>query len=215
MKLFKIVASKGGQVLFDDRIEATTPREARNQMRAVLGLNSLTGVVYSITEVPVELIREIAEASLAEALLHFEGEEATPSLLRIIQASVAKEVREQSMELRRELIAHPSSESEEPVQFSRFDPFSDEEDAPSAPCESDLPVPSEVVEQVRAIAEERRTSQSARRGRVYTTADGREIDWESVKKHYLGNRSIKQTAAHFDLSINTVKSRARKEGWSK
>ena len=56
MKLFKIIASRGGNVLFDDRLEAPTPREARNQMRSLLGMKSLTGVVYSITEIPVELI---------------------------------------------------------------------------------------------------------------------------------------------------------------
>ena len=46
------------------------------------------------------------------------------------------------------------------------------------------------------------------------TTDGRAIDWKSVKKLYLRNRSLKQTAAAFDLSVNTVKSRARKEGWA-
>jgi hypothetical protein len=38
-------------------------------------------------------------------------------------------------------------------------------------------------------------------------------DWRAVKKLYKQNRSPKQTAAHFDLSINTVKARARREGW--
>lgn len=47
-KLFKLVASKGGQIAFDDRIEATTPREAREKMKAALGLRKLAGVVYSI-----------------------------------------------------------------------------------------------------------------------------------------------------------------------
>ena len=46
------------------------------------------------------------------------------------------------------------------------------------------------------------------------TTDGRSIDWKSVKKLYLRNRSHKQTAAAFDLSVNTVKARARKEGWA-
>jgi DNA-binding CsgD family transcriptional regulator len=38
-------------------------------------------------------------------------------------------------------------------------------------------------------------------------------DWRAVKKLYKQNRSPKQTAAHFDLSVNTVKARARREGW--
>ena len=38
-------------------------------------------------------------------------------------------------------------------------------------------------------------------------------DWRAVKKFYKQTRSPKQTAAHFDLSINTVKARVRREGW--
>ena len=55
MELFKMIASKVGKVVFDDRIEADTPRTAREQMKSLLGLQSLTGVVYSLTEIPVEL----------------------------------------------------------------------------------------------------------------------------------------------------------------
>jgi hypothetical protein len=68
MKLFKLIASRAGQVLFDDRVEAESPREAREQMKALLGMNSLTGVVYAITEIPVDLIQSIVEAKLAEAV---------------------------------------------------------------------------------------------------------------------------------------------------
>src|ERR1043165_1272826 len=66
MKLFKLIASKAGKVVFDDRIEAENPRTAREQMKSLLGLQSLTGVVYSITEIPVELIREIVTAKVLE-----------------------------------------------------------------------------------------------------------------------------------------------------
>jgi hypothetical protein len=38
-------------------------------------------------------------------------------------------------------------------------------------------------------------------------------DWRAVKKFYKQTRSPKQTAARFDLSINTVKARVRREGW--
>src|SRR4029453_5920196 len=66
MKLFKLIASKAGKVVFDDRIEAENPRKAREQMKSLLGLQSLTGVVYSITEIPVELIREIVATKVLE-----------------------------------------------------------------------------------------------------------------------------------------------------
>ena len=32
MKLFKLIASKAGRVVFDDRLEAESPREAREQV---------------------------------------------------------------------------------------------------------------------------------------------------------------------------------------
>jgi hypothetical protein len=46
------------------------------------------------------------------------------------------------------------------------------------------------------------------------TTDGRKIDWRAVKRLYRQNRSHKQTAAHFELSVNSVKARCRREGWS-
>jgi hypothetical protein len=38
-------------------------------------------------------------------------------------------------------------------------------------------------------------------------------DWRAVKSFNKHCRSPKQTAAHFDLSNNTVKARVRREGW--
>lgn len=232
MKLFKIIASQGGRVLFDDRLEAPTPREARNQMRALLGLRSLTGVVYSITELPVELIGEIAESKLAEALRRFEEGAAPPSLSEAIHVVAAEEVRRQLADLRAEALAPPAAAPESNGRNGpapRFDPFSDGADATLDAGELDrvrqhartrlvelrgqIEENGGVVERVRAGAEARRLRQS--RGRPAVTTDGRPIDWKAVKKLYLRNRSLKQTAAAFDLSVNTVKSRARKEGWAR
>jgi hypothetical protein len=232
MKLFKIIASQGGRVLFDDRLEAHTPREARNQMRALLGLRSLTGVVYSITELPVELIGEIAETKLGEALRRFEEGATPPSLSEAIRVAAAEEVRRQLAELRAESLATAAAVSEPPGSNGhapRFDPFSDGADTALDAGELDrvrrhartrlveirgrLEENGGVVERVRAGVEERRLRQS--RGRRAVTTDGRTIDWKSVKKLYRRNRSLKQTAAAFDLSVNTVKARARKEGWAR
>jgi hypothetical protein len=49
--------------------------------------------------------------------------------------------------------------------------------------------------------------------RTSVTVDGKLVDWKAAKKFYLRCRSIKQTAAHFELSPNTVKGRVRREGW--
>ena len=65
-RTYKLIASRGTEIVFDDRLQADTPREARNELKRQLGLQSLSGIVYSITEIPVELIREIVDARLAE-----------------------------------------------------------------------------------------------------------------------------------------------------
>jgi hypothetical protein len=65
-RTFKLIASRSNEIVFDDRVLADSPRDARNEMKKALGLESLSGIVYSITEVPVALIREIVDARLAE-----------------------------------------------------------------------------------------------------------------------------------------------------
>jgi len=65
-RTYKMLASRAGQIVFDDRITADSPRDARDQMKKLLGLASLSGIVYSVTEIPVELIREIVDGRLSE-----------------------------------------------------------------------------------------------------------------------------------------------------
>jgi hypothetical protein len=65
-RTYKLIASRGNEIVFDDRIQADTPRNARNELKNLLGLQSLSGIVYSITEIPVDLIREIVDARIAE-----------------------------------------------------------------------------------------------------------------------------------------------------
>ena len=234
MKLFKIIASRGGHVIFDDRLEAACPREARNQMRALLGMRSLTGIVYSITEIPVELIGEIVEARVTEALRRFEDGSTPPSVEEAIRVAAAEEVRRQLGELRAEALANqPPSDQPANGNHARFDPFSDQlSDEELARVRSHAqqqlteirdqmrsgsPPSEDVLERVQSNAEQRRRRQprpKRKRGRPSVTVDGRVIDWKAVKKLYRRNRSLKQTAAAFDLSVNTVKARARKEGWA-
>ena len=65
-RTFKLIASRGSEIIFDDRIEAANPREARTKLKEQLGVESLSGIVYAITEIPVDLIREIVDARVAE-----------------------------------------------------------------------------------------------------------------------------------------------------
>ena len=39
--------------------------------------------------------------------------------------------------------------------------------------------------------------------------------WSQVRAHWEECRSVKQTAEHFGLSPNTIKTRSRREGWGK
>jgi hypothetical protein len=65
-RTYKLIASRGTEIVFDDRLQADTPRDARKELKRLLGLQSLSGIVYSITEIPVDLIREIVDARIAE-----------------------------------------------------------------------------------------------------------------------------------------------------
>ena len=194
MKLFKLIASKAGKVVFDDRIEADTPRTAREQMKSLLGLQSLTGVVYSITEIPVELIREIVTAKVLEVVGTRRGGKPSIDVSKIVNDAASVAVSDRLRPLEQRLAALESSRASTGANSTpsrRFDAFSRDT---TRPREADS------------------TASTARRAAPEPTpAAG--TDWRAVKKLYKQNRSPKQTAAHFDLSINTVKARARREGW--
>ncbi|MFN0076604.1 MAG: hypothetical protein ACKVY0_09030 [Prosthecobacter sp.] len=188
MRLFKLIASKSGNVVFDDRIEAPSPREAREQMKALLGLQSLTGVVYAITEIPVELIQSIVDARLAEALQRLHSGQPPVSVEQMIRPLASAAVREQLASLRESRIAP----DDPPPSSQRFDAF--------APA----------VDQIIGTP----TAPKAQRKRTSVTTNGTLVDWKAVKRLYRRTGSIKQSAAQFKLSINSVKARIRREGWS-
>ena len=191
MKIFKMIASKAGKVVFDDRIEADSPRTAREQMKSLLGLQSLTGVVYSITEIPVELIREIVTAKVMEIVGARRGGGSTIDVSRIVNdaANVAVsdklrplEQRLAALESSRAAIGTPSTSSRRFDAFSRDTTRSREAEPTATSEQPEAPLPPVT-------------------------------DWRAVKRFYKHCGSPKQTAAHFDLSINTVKARVRREGW--
>ena len=190
MKLFKLIASKAGRVVFDDRLEAASPREAREQMRTLLGLQSLTGVVYAVTEIPVELIESIVDARITHAMQRLNSGQPPESIDNLIRPTVGEEVRSQLANMREQIAtANRAAPAEAPEGPQRFDAFA----APS----------TDVVQATRR----------SRRARPTVVVNGRSVDWKAVKRLYMRTRSIKQTAAQFELSPNTVKARIRREGW--
>ena len=191
MKLFKLIASKAGRVVFDDRIEAASPREAREQMRTLLGLQSLTGVVYAVTEIPVELIESIVDARITHAMQRLNGGQPPESIDNLIRPTVGEEVRSQLANMREQIAtASRAAPAEAPDGPQRFDAFATASVAVAEPA-----------------------TRRSRRTRPTVVVNGESVDWKAVKRLYMRTRSIKQTAAHFELSPNTVKARIRREGW--
>jgi len=148
---FKIVASQGERIVFDQRVEAASPREAREVMKRGLRLESLTGLVYAIRNRLTAL--EGRKGNAGEAITDEEGSKLP----------------------------------------QRFDP--------TAKLGASPPSKAERREPTRAIPARLRAILGP--------------DWKAIRRHYAKTKSIKQTAANFDVPINTLKARIRREGWSK
>jgi len=113
-RTYKLIASRGNEIVFDDRIQADTPRNARNELKKLLGLKSLSGIVYSITEIPVDLIRELVDARIAELA-------GGAPLQTPVPADVEALVMERLKPILRRL-ATLEQTPEEPAPITRFDP---------------------------------------------------------------------------------------------
>lgn len=189
---FKVVASQGGRIVFDRRVEAACPREARDAMKRALGLESLTGLVYAVTEIPVELIGEIVSAKMARAAMG--RGRIDPG--KIVREAAEAAVKSELSAIKNRLAAlegRKGNAGEEP-ECSGLPKRFDAGGATSTPSpkrrEPTTPIPA----QLRAILGP---------------------DWKTIRRHYAKTKSIKQTAAHFDVPVNTLKARIRREGWNK
>ncbi len=129
-RTYKMLASRAGRIVFDDRITADSPRHARDQMKKLLGLTSLSGVVYSITEIPVDLIREIVDGRVAEIGGGAPVQPPVPADVERIMTERLGPILNRLAALERLPAAAP-----EPEQPARFDPMVELADA--APGEPD------------------------------------------------------------------------------
>jgi hypothetical protein len=134
-------------------------------LKQSIGRKTLNGLVFTITEIPVPLIREI----VAEILAGCDGN-ATPT------ANIV-----------------PLTRPEPEASPGRYDAFADAVEPEPTPVEATPPKPAK---------------------KVGNPGHG-DNHWSQVKAYWLECRSVKQTAEHFSLSPNTLKTRSRREGWGK
>jgi hypothetical protein len=137
-------------------------------LKQTIGRKNLNGLVFTITEIPVPLIREI----VAEILAGGDGSNA---------ANVVP-------------LTRPEPESSP----GRYDAFADAAQAEPTPAEATPP--------------KAKASKPAKK--VGNPGHG-DDHWSKVKAYWLECRSVKQTAEHFGLSPNSIKTRSRREGWGK
>ena len=147
-KLYWIACDDKDATLFEGRYQGRTRGEALKFLKQSLGRKSLCGLVFTITEIPVPLIREIVAEILGG-----------------------------------ELPAPAPTPTPAPV-----DP------EPETPHAKPTPVASD--------------------GRPGNPGFGDDL-WTQARAYWEECRCIRKTAEKFGLSQNSVKTRARREGWRK
>ena len=130
-RTYKLIASRGHEIVFDDRLQANSPRDARREMKKLLGLDSLSGIVYSITEIPVDLIRQIVDARVAELAGGAPMQSPVPPDVEAL-------VMERLQPILRRLAALERT-PDEPERPVRFDPLAILPDASGEATESEEP----------------------------------------------------------------------------
>jgi hypothetical protein len=169
-KLYWIVCDDKETNVFEGRYQGRTRGEALKFLKQNIGRKTLNGLVFTITEIPVPLIREI----VAEILAGSDGN-ATPA------ANVV-----------------PLTRPEPGASPGRYDAFADAAEPEPTPAE--------------ATPAKAKASKPAKK--VGNPGHGDE-HWSQVRAHWEECRSVKQTAEHFGLSPNSIKTRSRREGWGK
>ena len=165
-KLYYIVCEDNDTTLFEGRYQGRTRGAALKFLKQSLARKSMNGLVFTITEIPVPLIREI----VAEILAGGEGNGA---------ANVV-----------------PLKRPEPEPKAERYDAFADAVEPKVTPAKKKAPAKAEVAPPAK----------------VGNPGHGDQL-WSKAKAFWIETRSIKQTAEKFNLSPNSVKTRARRENW--
>jgi hypothetical protein len=168
-KLYWIVCDDKETNVFEGRYQGRTRGEALKFLKQSIGRKTLNGLVFTITEIPVPLIREIVAEILAE------GSNATPAVNIV-----------------------PLTRPDPEAGPGRYDAFADAAEPEPTPAEATPP-----------------TAKASKPAKKVGNPGHGDEHWSQVKAYWLECRSVKQTAEHFGLSPNTLKTRIRREGWSR
>lgn len=174
-KLYWIVCDDKETNVFEGRYQGRTRGEALKFLKQSLGRKTLNGLVFTITEIPVPLIREI----VAEILAGGDGSHVAPA------ANIV-----------------PLTRPEPEASPGRYDAFAD--------AAEPQPTPEEAASTAEAESPKAKASKPAKK--VGNPGHG-DDHWSQVRAHWEGCRSVKQTAEHFGLSPNSIKTRIRRENW--
>ena len=175
-KLYYIVCEEKEITLFEGRYQGRTRGGAMKFLKQAIGRKTLNGLVFTITEIPVPLIREIVAEILA-------GGGVTPA------ANVV-----------------PITRPEPEPKVTRYDAFADA-------AEPEVPPTKPEAKPSKAKAKAN-SKPAAPETKVGNPGHGDDL-WSKARAYWEKSRSINKTAEKFGLSPNTVKTRARREGWNK
>ncbi|MBN8457390.1 MAG: hypothetical protein J0M04_06065 [Verrucomicrobia bacterium] len=181
-KLYWIVCDDKDNNVFEGRYQGRTRGEALKFLKQSVGRKSLNGLVFTITEIPVPLIREIVAEILASG-----GVPATPAPNIV-----------------------PLRQPDPAPLAGRFDAFADTSETTVTPAEAE---PAPAPNPASAPAKKSKPKPDAG-PKVGNPGHGDDL-WAKIRAYWNECRSIKQTAEKFGLSPNSVKTRARREGWNK
>lgn len=166
-KLYYIVCEDNETTLFEGRYQGRTRGAALKFLKQSLGRKTLNGLVSTITEIPVPLIREIVAEIVA-------GGDGTGT------ANVV-----------------PIKAPEPTPPAGRYDAFAETAEPDSPPAEAPAP---------------KKRKKSA--AKVGNPGHGDDL-WKKVRAHWEKCGNLSEAARKFNLSPNSVKTRARREGWNK
>lgn len=65
-RLYHILCTNRGRIVYEAKVLCSTRKTAMTILRDQIGRRSLAGLTYSISEIPVDIIRDVVESILAK-----------------------------------------------------------------------------------------------------------------------------------------------------